>query len=1107
MKKCIVLAVLICNFCAIAHAQKLYPVVRDGQWGYINDSGSLVVNFRFDKANPSSNGMARARKGKDLYVFFEGGRELKIEDANFFEPLANGVFKVQKEGKWWLCDSSGENIYGPCDRIWAVGGFDSLLYVVRESEMGVIDLQGNEILAPEYPQVRVQSPMFFSVMLKNKTFILIDRRGEKLLPDSLFRVQTESLDPEIFSGMNTHRIQVLFNSRGEVIDRGRSMRVVNLDNGFLAVFNHRRNRLYDARRDAWIDSSGAEYAVSNLENSVVLNKDGKQFLFTRDRGLVTEAVEMEFISSQAPFIVRLDGRYGLLDSGMKPILTPKFSLIYAISGDYFAVSENSFSMAVFNARKIKWESDFDYLSFRFGEEWIKAYGGNSTMDMLMIEKEGISEIVHYENVRSINVSNRNINENWTSNVRKTNPVQGTAARKTGWVQEWDVKSRTGLYRLVLTDSTGRSRQAVPAIFDMVNVLPRGHITLARYGGVNKNGSIAVKGMGGITPNASFRFVDDSTGKMLGPIMQYVNLEEYLDSMPYFSGFANGQAVILDKKSFSTLYRCTYLQSDQPGAYSVYRGGSLTGEFDVIYKTGSMKNSEALKQMGFFSMRRAADYKVGGGEWMLLLPKGKMLKPSIAGAGRITDIAEMKDGFMIVTLENGKQGVIDSLGNTIVDPEYDNIVMEKALPGHFFCGKRIKKYGLISSTGEILTPPMFSILENKGEAYRGQVHDSTFLYNPGSMSATYLGRKIRTSNFVDGNGFVRYKKGFQMSNVDGEAIEKQYYRAALNFHAGYAPVKKLNRWGLVDAQGNLVLEPKFAGAKEFGYSSAIFKAYTWKFYSPEGKKIKGPSGGEAVSEISPGIFIYKNKKQRYGIFNEEGKRISGFRFAEKPIVFNDMVIGSKTNRSWFFSPEGKKLGTLPALKSLNNKQFLEEAAIWEYRKKEPEFLYLKFSAAQMRAFGLDSPWQNMEIPMPFSKGLQIQKKYLMEAYMNDVYLSGARNFNFINGNGEPITEEIFVAAEPMHDGVSICRTEPNKAGLLDRRGFWIIPPVYSDLKRMNGSIYSYEVEYEYELKDGKGEDVFAGKIDAYSFHGNMLKVGYRAQVGWMNGRNKVWEIAE
>ncbi|MDX1429513.1 MAG: WG repeat-containing protein, partial [Rhodothermales bacterium] len=85
----------------------LFPVVQNGQWGFIDATGEIVVEPRFDRAWPFSGDRALVRVGQ-RFGYADRHGEMAIpaiySDAWFF---SGDLAPVEKDDKWVYIDRSG----------------------------------------------------------------------------------------------------------------------------------------------------------------------------------------------------------------------------------------------------------------------------------------------------------------------------------------------------------------------------------------------------------------------------------------------------------------------------------------------------------------------------------------------------------------------------------------------------------------------------------------------------------------------------------------------------------------------------------------------------------------------------------------------------------------------------------------------------------------------------------------------------------------------------------------------------------------------------------------------------------------------------------------
>lgn len=88
----------------------LFPIVQNGKWGYINQTGKVVITPKFEQANSFVEGLARVKVAK-LYGFIDQTGKLIVPAryqaaGNYSEGLA----RVMVASKWGFINKSGQMV-------------------------------------------------------------------------------------------------------------------------------------------------------------------------------------------------------------------------------------------------------------------------------------------------------------------------------------------------------------------------------------------------------------------------------------------------------------------------------------------------------------------------------------------------------------------------------------------------------------------------------------------------------------------------------------------------------------------------------------------------------------------------------------------------------------------------------------------------------------------------------------------------------------------------------------------------------------------------------------------------------------------------------------
>lgn len=125
------------------------PAMKNGQWGFIDTKGQVVVPFLYDNVNPFFGGFASVEKDGFFGFVNHEGKEIcpfKYEEAYGF---SNGRGIVSIDGLWGLIDEQGIEIT-PIKYVEIVSITEDFYLVFDDGKFGIIDKAGTEIVPAKY---------------------------------------------------------------------------------------------------------------------------------------------------------------------------------------------------------------------------------------------------------------------------------------------------------------------------------------------------------------------------------------------------------------------------------------------------------------------------------------------------------------------------------------------------------------------------------------------------------------------------------------------------------------------------------------------------------------------------------------------------------------------------------------------------------------------------------------------------------------------------------------------------------------------------------------------------------------------------------------------
>jgi hypothetical protein len=150
--------------------QLLYPVNEGGLWGFIDNTGSMVISPQFEAAAPFSEGLAEVGVGGKSSFVDTTGKVVFNTDFNFgdVELFREGFAAARNQNGWGFIDTKGRVIVTP--QYTSVGDFSSGLAMVRtgdwaEGKAGYINVLGELVIPMNFYDGRPFSEGLAAVLL------------------------------------------------------------------------------------------------------------------------------------------------------------------------------------------------------------------------------------------------------------------------------------------------------------------------------------------------------------------------------------------------------------------------------------------------------------------------------------------------------------------------------------------------------------------------------------------------------------------------------------------------------------------------------------------------------------------------------------------------------------------------------------------------------------------------------------------------------------------------------------------------------------------------------------------------------------------------------
>ena len=268
------------------------------------------------------------------------------------------------------------------------------------------------------------------------------------------------------------------------------------------------------------------------------------------------------------------------------------------------------------------------------------------------------------------------------------------------------------------------------------------------------------------------------------------------------------------------------------------------------------------------------------------------------AYRFDDIKPFENGKAEATLL-GKKILIDTQGNTLLNENeyplylsgilslneennktwirgYENYSEVSPLSKNFFrVHLNHKLYGVIDKDGLLILSCLFNRIHMSSD-------ESTFITKQGNkISCFSTGGKLisgphtRFEDVIDvceNYLKIKYKGALGFCDYDGQIwISTQYYETGLFFN-GICAVKLSGKWGYINKEERLILQPYYDGPADFQGKVGILKENEHYYLMNSKGKITIEYPLKSVQRTTTGFYILQNSTGLFGLANTLGKEV-------------------------------------------------------------------------------------------------------------------------------------------------------------------------------------------------------------------------------------------
>lgn len=177
--------------------------------------------------------------------------------------------------------------------------------------------------------------------------------------------------------------------------------------------------------------------------------------------------------------------------------------------------------------------------------------------------------------------------------------------------------------------------------------------------------------------------------------------------------------------------------------------------------------------------------------------------------------------LLRVMKNGKYGVIDYDGKTILNPEYEEVTSLKSIKENLLVKKNNKK-GIINNLGQVVVPIEYKEIKVLKEGYKNEYiiideNDSSGIISTSGtilVAPAYKEIKYLNSNEIYA---AKIEEKWNLINKKGEVLNNSYDDYTYS-KGDYVIVKKDGKYGIITTAGEIKIEPTY---EELRYAFSVY----------------------------------------------------------------------------------------------------------------------------------------------------------------------------------------------------------------------------------------------------------------------------------------------
>ncbi|MCB0737502.1 MAG: WG repeat-containing protein, partial [Bacteroidetes bacterium] len=734
---------------------QLLPVSQNGNWGFIDYTGQVVIPIKYQAAQAFENSQwTEVTLNNQIGLAHPNGTTFfppNLADVHVFHDSA---FAVLFGEKWGVINQHQKTIVEPN---WtAISCTPSGQFIVSKGlEKGLMNTEGQLLTKVRYNYIHPFRQTHYKA-LRGDTMYILDNKGNIRFTGLEFSTSFSEWPIAVITKNN--RVGLSHLETGTICEP-EWYDYQNLGDDLFYLNTYTKAIIFNARTGNSVKVPPCNY-FSSLITGGLLIRSGEYFgVVTKEPKMVIEPIysDVRFVNN-CFLVTDTTDKMGVLNQAGKTVIPNQFNNIYLNEQGLFLTIRGS-SKTLYTAQGKRVIPEGQYVKIKVFPNMVKTTSSNGARLFEFDDNWNVTDQYSYRNVRTIYLSSKPTEE--PDFVPP--PPRPLAAIPEGWVNargpadldnKWGFRDTSGRFRIsprflslqFLDNNRTILYREVKDIEEEVSVLDGMYLPRTRYGLASADGAMLV---------ADNYWLFDKTAAAS-------NTDQFIWGIT-----AIGEFHVLQpgKKHDGTAY--SFIDSLQNGRARVAKGGYIGTSTQANYPYNIKSKDNFRKQFGLTSLSRnsASDgyIKIERAKWGIVDSFGNVVvEPKF-------DFIQPFEQDRAIIILNDKWGVINLEGEYVIEPEFERI--ERIKQGdvcYFKTFSRQPRYGIIDTTGKLIIKPVYRDILPHAE------------------------NRIPVKN----------KQGWTFIDYTGKPITDTIFKEVATYKNQFSAVKTDFTWKIIDHNGKL-----------------------------------------------------------------------------------------------------------------------------------------------------------------------------------------------------------------------------------------------------------------------------------------------------------------